>query len=182
MTNKTFIDDIVAIVELNYSREIQTNRSIDWYQLMEDLKVDYLQNKRIFWPMAGLLNQTQPYILLPPENSFENQEYALAHEIGHIMLGHAIRGVKFKPQKEKELEANYFARTLTGLKFKDVNEPFKKFLREHPNEGFRKLAKGPVDDIRAYHRGVYRSHLIDISSSNLIDNFTQKNNLPTLNL
>lgn len=73
------------------------------------LVTEYDGPSGLYVPANTIEENTPPVILLPKTNTREMQEWVLAHELGHLMLGHE-RGKK--PYIILEIEAWHHAKKL----------------------------------------------------------------------
>jgi Zn-dependent peptidase ImmA (M78 family) len=69
----------------------------------------------------------ESYVLLPKGLTQPTREYALAHEIGHIVLDHNITGLSIP---EEEMEANLFAECITDMNGYEAVDTFFKEVKK----------------------------------------------------
>jgi len=83
-----------------------------------DLKVEYWTFKPEYSDVAGFIEAASRTIAVNADDPLPRQNFTIAHELGHYLLGHDLLGKEYSclfrnPTKQKknlmEQEANYFA-------------------------------------------------------------------------
>ena len=72
-----------------------------------------------FVPDRALFPDVGPIIGLPKGRSLEKTTFSLAHELGHLVLGHRVR---LKPWFIREVEANHWAKQVLRGTHCSLNE------------------------------------------------------------
>ncbi|MFH1455644.1 MAG: ImmA/IrrE family metallo-endopeptidase [archaeon] len=130
MKNKKIVEGLVGLLRQQFPKE----DSLDWKAIAEKYNFHYLVHKRFYNPVSGrfkdesrhydpakkqLGKEKKYFIAVPPVEELEGNEFATAHEIAHVLLGHCTPQQKTKPDPEKEAEANYFAQLITNTTLKE---------------------------------------------------------------
>lgn len=122
------LDDLVGIVNtlgfeiIDYSRDEEDE---DIRALIRELGISELtKTSRAF----TYRKQDVKLLFLEDSMSADEKRYAIAHELGHIILGHVNSGTGFSADMEDEFEANEFAHYL-------LHPGFSESAGNHPEHG-----------------------------------------------
>ena len=122
------LDDLVGIVNtlgfeiIDYSRDEEDE---DIRALIRELGISELtKTSRAF----TYRKQDVKLLFLEDSMSADEKRYAIAHELGHIILGHMNSGTGFSADMEDEFEANEFAHYL-------LHPGFSESAGSHPEHG-----------------------------------------------
>jgi hypothetical protein len=157
------IDSLAELIKHDYSRKTM----IDFDQLIYDLNQEderygftIIRTDKIAIPAAAVRPIKEKkgfydfYILIAASYSLKNEQFILAHELSHILLHYLKDGGK-SPGIRCELEANYFAKKLTGHshQYYDGVVSALRVLLMHPFRTYREIS-----GLRSYVDKLVREH------------------------
>ncbi|MFT7615339.1 MAG: hypothetical protein ACI8Y7_000145 [Candidatus Woesearchaeota archaeon] len=97
---------------------------VDWSAVAEEYKIKHYHDSRFFVPMA-ITYRSRQYVLTTPLKAATFGINHIAHEFGHVILGHLEQTVRSQlTEDQREEEADKFSHLIFGGKVKDDYAPW----------------------------------------------------------